>query len=120
MGWSAQKVNNMLHMLQVVRTLVSPSSPSNVTAACQKVAKSGQILDKIQKFCFTKAIHISPLLEKLCSILMAAGIPADILTETINAISEAIRGWEKVHVNCLNCSFTMDENEWYIDFVFRL
>ncbi len=73
-GWSAQKVSNMLHMLLVIRTLVSPSNPTNVTSSCQ-----------------TTVLQCG-LLEKLCSILMAAGIPADILTETINTISEAIRG----------------------------
>jgi hypothetical protein len=64
----------MLHMLLVVRTLVSPSNPTNVTSNCQvTILQCG-------------------LLQKMCSILMAAGIPADILTETINAISESIRG----------------------------
>jgi hypothetical protein len=32
------------------------------------------------------------LLEKLCSILMASGVPADVLTETINTVAEVIRG----------------------------
>lgn len=73
-GWSAQKVSNMLHMLLVMRTLVSPSNPTGVTSSCQD------------------SILNCGLLEKLCSILMAAGIPAEILTETINAISECIRG----------------------------
>uniref|UniRef100_A0A1Z5L0I5 Proteasome subunit beta type n=1 Tax=Ornithodoros moubata TaxID=6938 RepID=A0A1Z5L0I5_ORNMO len=61
-------------MLQVVRTLVSPSSPLNVTSSCQK------------------AMNQSGLLEQLTSILMASGIPADILTETINTVAEVIRG----------------------------
>lgn len=73
-GWSAQKVSNMLHMLQVIRTLVSPSNPTQVTNSCQIT------------------IQQCGLLEKLCNTLMASGIPADILTETINALSEAIRG----------------------------
>ena len=73
-GWSAQKVSNMLHMLLVIRTLVSPSNSTGVTSSCQDT------------------ILNCGLLEKLCSILMAAGIPAEILTETINAISESIRG----------------------------
>lgn len=73
-GWSAQKVSNMLHMLLVMRTLVSPSNPSGITSSCQDT------------------ILNCGLLEKLCSILMAAGIPAEILTETINTISECIRG----------------------------
>jgi hypothetical protein len=32
------------------------------------------------------------LLQQLCSILMASGVPADVLTETINTVSEVIRG----------------------------
>merc|ERR1719414_391196 len=73
-GWSAQKVSNMLHMLLVMRTLVSPSNPTGITTSCQET------------------ILNCGLLEKLCSILMAAGIPAENLTETINTIPECIRG----------------------------
>ncbi len=73
-GWSAQKVSNTLHMLQVIRTLVAPSNPTHITSSCQST------------------ILTCSMLEKLCSILMSAGIPADILTETINTISESIRG----------------------------
>ncbi|XP_075547646.1 general vesicular transport factor p115 isoform X1 [Dermacentor variabilis] len=73
-GWSAQKVSNIFHMLQVVRSLVSPSAPLNVTSSCQK------------------AMNQSGLLEQLCNILMAIGVPADILTETINTVAEVIRG----------------------------
>ncbi|XP_033123088.1 general vesicular transport factor p115-like [Anneissia japonica] len=73
-GWSAQKVNNVNSMLQVVRTLVSPSNPQQATASCQKV------------------INQCGLLKQLCTILMASGVPADILTETINTVSEVIRG----------------------------
>lgn len=36
-GWSAQKVTNIHLMLQIVRTLVSPSNPQQQTVACQKV-----------------------------------------------------------------------------------
>ncbi|XP_077504760.1 general vesicular transport factor p115 isoform X2 [Amblyomma americanum] len=73
-GWSPQKVSNIFHMLQVVRSLVSPSAPLNVTSSCQK------------------AMNQSGLLEQLCNILMAVGVPADILTETINTVAEVIRG----------------------------
>ncbi|XP_054155368.1 general vesicular transport factor p115-like [Oppia nitens] len=72
--WSAQKATNLLFMLRVMRTLVSPNNPLQVTTSCQKVMQQ------------------RGLLEKLCFILMASGIPADILTETINAVSEVIRG----------------------------
>ncbi|GFS04073.1 general vesicular transport factor p115-like [Elysia marginata] len=73
-GWSAQKVTNMHLMLQLVRTLVSPNNPQNQTVACQKV------------------MNHCGLLQDLCSILMATGVPADVLTETINTVSEVIRG----------------------------
>nr|KAG5702771.1 hypothetical protein BaRGS_003645 [Batillaria attramentaria] len=72
-GWSAQKVTNIHLMLQLVRTLVSPSN-QNQTVACQKV------------------MNQCGLLKQLCSILMASGVPADVLTETINTVSEVIRG----------------------------
>ncbi|KAK2156644.1 hypothetical protein LSH36_208g03024 [Paralvinella palmiformis] len=73
-GWSAQKVTNIHLMLQLVRTLVSPNGPQQQTMACQK------------------AVFQCGLLEKLCNILMASGVPADVLTETINTVSEVIRG----------------------------
>ncbi|KAL8607337.1 hypothetical protein ACOMHN_039487 [Nucella lapillus] len=74
MGWSAQKVTNIHLMLQLVRTLVSPNNPQNQTVACQKV------------------MNQCGLLQQLCAILMASGVPADVLTETINTVSEVIRG----------------------------
>lgn len=39
------------------------------------------------------------LFTKFCDILMASGIPADILTETINTLSEIIRGNQKNQVS---------------------
>lgn len=73
-GWSAQKVTNLHLMLQLVRVLVSPTNPPGATSSCQK------------------AMFHCGLLQQLCTILMATGIPADILTETINTVSEVIRG----------------------------
>lgn len=73
-GWAAQKVSNMLYMLSVVRTLIAPSNPTQVTLSCQTTIES------------------CGLLKRFSGILMAAGIPADILTETINTLSECIRG----------------------------
>lgn len=32
------------------------------------------------------------LLQALCDILMASGVPVDVLTETINTVAEVIRG----------------------------
>uniref|UniRef100_A0A8C8S3P3 General vesicular transport factor p115 n=1 Tax=Pelusios castaneus TaxID=367368 RepID=A0A8C8S3P3_9SAUR len=73
-GWSAQKVTNLHLMLQLVRVLVSPTNPLGATSSCQK------------------AMFHCGLLQQLCTILMATGVPADILTETINTVSEVIRG----------------------------
>lgn len=73
-GWSAQKVTNLHLMLQLVRVLVSPVNSPGATASCQK------------------AMFQCGLLQQLCTILMATGVPADILTETINTVSEVIRG----------------------------
>ncbi|KAM9857261.1 general vesicular transport factor p115 isoform 2-T2 [Aulostomus maculatus] len=73
-GWSAQKVTNLHLMLQLVRVMVSPVNPPGATASCQK------------------SMFQCGLLQQLCTILMATGVPADILTETINTVSEVIRG----------------------------
>ena len=43
-GWDAQKVANMLHVLHLVRTLVSPANPGQITSACQ------QVIEVILKF----------------------------------------------------------------------
>ena len=73
-GWDAQKVANMLHILHLVRTLVSPANPGQVTTSCQA------------------AVTTSGVLASLTTILLASGIPADVLTETINTLAEVIRG----------------------------
>lgn len=73
-GWRPQKVSNFHCVLQVIRTLVSPGNPVQITSSCQK------------------ALRNANLLEALCNILMASGVPADILTETINTVGEVIRG----------------------------
>ncbi|XP_026988621.1 general vesicular transport factor p115 isoform X2 [Tachysurus fulvidraco] len=73
-GWSAQKVTNLYLMLQLVRVMVSPVNSPGATASCQK------------------SMFQCGLLQQLCTILMASGVPADILTETINTVSEVIRG----------------------------
>lgn len=73
-GWSPQKVSNIHCMLQVVRALVIPSNQQQVIASCQKAMRS------------------SRLLYSLCNILMSSGVPADILTETINTVGEVVRG----------------------------
>jgi len=73
-GWDAQKVANMLHILQLIRTLVSPSNPTQITQSCQQATSNSGVMDQ------------------LTAILLASGIPADVLTETINTLAEVIRG----------------------------
>ena len=73
-GLSAQKVSNIHYMLQIVRALISPSNSQINISACQKIMRS------------------CGLLEGLCNILMGSGVPADILSETINTVGEVIRG----------------------------
>ncbi|CAK9810574.1 General vesicular transport factor p115 [Anthophora plagiata] len=72
--WSPQKVSNVHCMLQVVRALVAPSGPAQTVASCQKI------------------IRACGLLQALCNILMASGVPANVLAETINTVAEVIRG----------------------------
>lgn len=72
--WIPQKMSNVHCMLQVIRSLVSPSNQQQVISACQK------------------AMHQSLLLDALCDILMSSGVPIDVLTETINCVAEVVRG----------------------------
>jgi len=39
-----------------------------------------------------RCCNCAGLLAKLCDVLMASGVPADVLTETINTVAEVIRG----------------------------
>lgn len=74
-GWTPQKVSNVHCMLQVVRALISPAANSNlIITSCQKT------------------MRMCGMLEALCNILMGSGVPADILTETINTVGEIVRG----------------------------
>ncbi|XP_047144937.1 general vesicular transport factor p115 isoform X1 [Hydra vulgaris] len=72
--WSELKMKNVLLMLQLIRTLVSPNNPPQSTQSSQKV------------------IYHCNLLKILCDLLMKTGIPAEILTETVNTVAEIIRG----------------------------
>uniref|UniRef100_A0A8D9B0J5 General vesicular transport factor p115 n=1 Tax=Cacopsylla melanoneura TaxID=428564 RepID=A0A8D9B0J5_9HEMI len=73
-GWSAQREANILSLLQVIRSLVTPGNPAQVVSSCQKV------------------LHASGILGSLCTLLMTSGVPVGILTETINTVAEIIRG----------------------------
>lgn len=61
--FTAQKTSNLLFLYQVIRALVSPTNPFQVTSSSQKVMLN------------------CGLLAKICDILMANGIPAELLTE---------------------------------------
>jgi hypothetical protein len=50
------------------RTLVSPSNPGQISSACQVACRQSGVLPRLE------------------DILLASGIPADVLTETINTI----------------------------------
>lgn len=59
----------MLHNCsQLVRVMVSPVNSPGATASCQK------------------SMYQCGLLQQLCTILMATGVPADILTEVMIAV----------------------------------
>jgi hypothetical protein len=76
LGWPAQKVANVLLMLQVLQTLVSPyrgAGAGGEVQLCQQAMKSWG------------------LLEKLCKLLMTPGVPADVLTEIIHTVGDMIR-----------------------------
>lgn len=62
----ALRLSSHMHLSfspQLVRVLVSPTNPPGATTSCQK------------------AMFHCGLLQQLCTILMATGVPADILTE---------------------------------------
>lgn len=72
--WPPQKVTILRTVLEVVRCLVSPSNPGQVTSTCQK------------------ALFVSGIFQALISILMASGVPDAFLTDAIVTLSEVIRG----------------------------
>uniref|UniRef100_A0A1I7XYF1 Uso1_p115_head domain-containing protein n=1 Tax=Steinernema glaseri TaxID=37863 RepID=A0A1I7XYF1_9BILA len=74
--WPKQKVANVIFILQVIRSLVSPSD--NV----QSLIHAAQ-----------KAVYATGILGELCKVLVdEKGIAMDVLTETVVAVAEAIRG----------------------------
>ena len=73
-SWSVQKISNVHSMLQVTRTLVSPSNAAQVVGPAQKAAASCGVL------------------PELCTLLMTPGVPAEVLAEVICAVGECIRG----------------------------
>ncbi|CAF0903996.1 unnamed protein product [Adineta ricciae] len=72
--WSTQKITNIHLLLQVIRTLVSPTNSVQHITPCQRtVSQCG-------------------LLHRLCVMLTVSSIPSDVLAETINTIGDIIRG----------------------------
>jgi len=69
-----EKAQSVLQMLRLVRSLVSPRNPQQSTTICQK-----QMLQ-------------CGLLESLCKFMFGGGVPSEILSETINAVAEVVRG----------------------------
>lgn len=72
--WLPQRTSNVLFLLQVIRALVSPTNPFQVSSSAQKIMFS------------------SGLLERLCNLLMVSGITTELLAETICTVAEVIRG----------------------------
>lgn len=73
-NWCPQKETNVLFLLYLIRTLVSPTNPPHITAPVQK------------------SILQCGLFGKLCEMLLIKGIPEIVLSETINTVGESIRG----------------------------
>lgn len=73
-NWSAQKVVNVQLVLQIIKSLVSPNNKSQITRLCQSV------------------ISDCGLFGKLCNIVMANGVPADVLTKAIYTVADVVRG----------------------------
>lgn len=73
-SWTAQFISNAYLVLQIIRSLISNNN-------IQVNISSSQC-----------AIRNCGLLETLCNILMKNGVPVRILAETINTVSEIIRG----------------------------
>ncbi|KAJ1374325.1 hypothetical protein KIN20_036992 [Parelaphostrongylus tenuis] len=73
--WVKQRTANIIFLLQVIRSLVSPDNAVTNTHAAQK------------------AIHQNKMLAELCRVLLSEmGLPVEVLTETVIAVAEAIRG----------------------------
>lgn len=72
--WPVQRINNVHAVLQIIRTLVSPTNPAQATSSCQQ------------------AMFTSGILKAMCDLLIANGVPRNPLTEAISTVAELIRG----------------------------
>ena len=73
-NWRPQKIHNFNLILKILRTLINPNNSMQNINSCQIVMRN------------------CSLLQKLCDLLMATGVPIDILTEIINTVADIIRG----------------------------
>jgi len=72
--WPVQRINNVHAVLQIIRTLVSPTNPAQATSSCQQ------------------AMLTSGILKAMCDLLVANGVPRNPLTEAISTVAELVRG----------------------------
>lgn len=72
--WPIQRINNVHAVLQIIRTLISPTNPAQATSSCQQ------------------AMHTSGILKAMCDLLITNGVPRNPLTEAIYTVAELIRG----------------------------
>ncbi|XP_025207889.1 general vesicular transport factor p115 [Melanaphis sacchari] len=72
--WPIQRINNVHSVLQIIRTLVSPTNPAQATSSCQQ------------------AMFTSGILKAICDLLIANGVPRNPLTEAIYTVAELVRG----------------------------
>uniref|UniRef100_A0A5K3F7H4 Uso1_p115_head domain-containing protein n=1 Tax=Mesocestoides corti TaxID=53468 RepID=A0A5K3F7H4_MESCO len=73
-AWSAQKLVNVSWLLKIFRALVSPNNKSQHVRSCQV------------------EMQACGLLNSLWKVIMAGGVPADLLTEALYTLGEAVRG----------------------------
>ena len=96
----------------MIRSLVAPTNPTQVTSSCQKT------------------MFTSGILQALCNILMANGVPVNILTESINATADIIRGnysnqeyFSALQAPCLNPRWETDlfrDDVYFYSLLFEL
>ncbi|CDS39457.1 locus tagral vesicular transport factor p115 [Echinococcus multilocularis] len=72
--WSAQKLVNVSWLLKIFRTLMSTINKSQSVKSCQEEMRACGLLNSLWK------------------VVMAGGVPAELLTETLYSLGEIVRG----------------------------